>query len=275
MLDVGLASLQAAYRNGYALPAFSVYDLAQLRAVCRAGERARRPLIVQAGASAFRFAGRAPLAAAALAAAAESGSPVGVHLDHSRDLDELRWCVELGYSSVMIDGSHLPLADNIALTRAAAEIAHGAGAWLEGELGALAGDEDRADRVEGGGTYTDPAVVADFVARTGVDCLAVSIGNIHGSTPRPPDLDLELLAAIRDRCPVPLVLHGASGLDPAVLASAFAFGVAKVNVNTELRKACLTSLAVGRPSADGYDMAAFFGPATAAMESVAAGYLRV
>jgi fructose-bisphosphate aldolase class II/tagatose 1,6-diphosphate aldolase GatY/KbaY len=166
---------------------------------------------------------------------------VGVHLDHCRDPAEIDACLALGYSSVMIDGSHLPFEENVALTRAVVERARAAGAWVEAELGALSGDEDRSGAATAEG-MTDPSEAAEFARRTGVDALAVAVGNVHGFTPEPVRLDLDRLRAIAAVCDAPLVLHGASGLPGEDLRGAVAAGVVKVNVNAELRRAHIEAL---------------------------------
>lgn len=238
MLNRGKDALEGAFREGRALGAFSVYNLEGALAVCRAAEEEGAPVILQAESSAFRYAGRRPLASLAVATAAEeSGAEVGVHLDHSCDLGEIRECLELGYTSVMVDGSRLPFEDNVALTKEAAEAAHEVGAWIEAELGGLSGEEDRSGTGQVGEPMTDPKDAARFVEETGVDALAVAIGNVHGFVPYEVDLDLGRLAEIRERVPVPLVLHGASVLPDDQIEGAIALGVAKINVNAELRRA--------------------------------------
>jgi ketose-bisphosphate aldolase len=192
-----------------------------------------------------------------------------VHLDHSRSLEEVAAVLDSGYTSVMFDGSHLRLAENIRLTRQAAEIAHAHGAWIEGELAGTAGAEDASEDVVAAAT-TDPDAAATFVAATGVDALAVSIGNVHGMSARPVALDLELLGAIAARVPVPLVLHGASGLPDADVDAAIRLGVAKLNVNTELRRvfrAALRETCSDPPAGD--DLASVMEPAIAATFAVA------
>ena len=198
-------------------------------------------MLLSAGSSSFGAVGREPLAAAALAAARAASVPVGVHLDHCTKLEEIEACIALGYSSVMFDGSHQDFEDNVTLTRLVVEQAHAAGVWVEAELGALSGDEDASGDVEVG-DMTDPAQAAAFVERTGVDALAVAIGNVHGFTPDPVRLDLERLAEIAAATPVPLVLHGASGLPAEDLLGAVELGVVKVNVNAELRRAYIGAL---------------------------------
>jgi fructose-bisphosphate aldolase class II/tagatose 1,6-diphosphate aldolase GatY/KbaY len=247
----GLKALTKAYETGHALPGFVAYNLESVQGIVAAAEaHPGRPVLIQAGSSPFKHAGREPLMRLALDAAAHSDAPLGVHLDHSRDLDEITVCLEAGYTSIMVDGSHLPFAENIALTREAVRRARAHGAWVEAELGALAGDEDVSTNAHASATaMTDPSQAAEFVAETGVDALAVAVGNVHGFTAAPVRLDLNRLAAIHSAVPVPLVLHGASGLPEEQLLGALSRGVAKVNVNAELRRAYLQAVSDQLPSA--------------------------
>lgn len=240
MLDTGLATIQEAYAQGWALGAFSTYGLETTMGVVQAAEAAGAPIILQAGSSTFAHAGRAALAVLALHAAEAATVRVGLHLDHSRDLDEIRWCAEAGYSSVMVDGSALPFDQNVALTREAVAIGAANDVWVEGELGSVPGDEDRSLSTVPG-EMTDPARAREFVDRTGVSALAVAVGNVHGMASEPRPLALDLLEQIRYAVDVPLVLHGASGLPEDDLRGALKRGVAKVNINTELRQALLSS----------------------------------
>ncbi|MGW2641726.1 class II fructose-bisphosphate aldolase [Streptomyces sp. NPDC001348] len=250
MLLHGTDALKEAASAGHALPGFVAYNLETVQGITAAAEAAGRPVIIQAGSSPFKHAGRDALMRLALDAAARSTAPLGVHLDHSRDLDEITACLEAGYTSVMVDGSHLPFAENIALTKEAVRRARDHGAWVEAELGALPGDEDvSTDAVAQAAAMTDPQQAAEFVSATGVDALAVAVGNVHGFTQHPVRLDLERLAAIHEAVTVPLVLHGASGLPVEELHGALARGVAKVNVNAELRRACLEATRMTLPSA--------------------------
>jgi ketose-bisphosphate aldolase len=270
MLATGTTLLTDARAGRRAIAAITTYTLESTRAICLAAERTGQPVMLQAGSGSFGAVGRTPLAAAALASAREAAVPVGVHLDHCKDPAEIDACLELGYSSVMIDGSHLEFEQNVALTRAVVERAHAAGAWVEAELGALAGDEDSSGDVDvEAGAMTDPDQAAEFAARTGVDALAVAVGNVHGFTPVPVRLDLARLREIAAATPVPLVLHGASGLPEEDLLGAVAAGVVKVNINAELRRAHLTALAAGMAEA-GDDVRALQHRAIEAMAKVAA-----
>jgi fructose-bisphosphate aldolase class II/tagatose 1,6-diphosphate aldolase GatY/KbaY len=250
MLLHGTDALKKAAAAGHALPGFVAYNLETVQGITAAAEAAGRPVVIQAGSSPFKHAGREALMRLALHTAGQSTARLGVHLDHSRDLEEITACLEAGYTSVMVDGSHLPFAENIALTKEAVRRARDHGAWVEAELGALPGDEDvSTDAVAQAAAMTDPRQAAEFVAATGVDALAVAVGNVHGFTKHPVRLDLERLAAIHEAVPVPLVLHGASGLPVEELHGALARGVAKVNVNAELRRAYLEAVRVTLPSA--------------------------
>jgi ketose-bisphosphate aldolase len=241
MLARGPQILLEARAQGRAVPAFTTYTLESTRAICDAAERTGLPVILAAGSSSFRGSSRAMLAAAAVAAASEASVPVGVHLDHSTDLDEIRTCLELGYTSVMFDGSHLPFDENVALTRTVVAEAHAAGVWVEAELGGVAGDEDASTGAVAG-ELTDPEQAGDFVERTGVDALAAAVGTVHGFTTAPVQVDLGRVRAISSATGIPFVLHGASGLSEPQLVAAVAAGAAKVNVNAELRRAYFAAL---------------------------------
>jgi ketose-bisphosphate aldolase len=268
MLARGPQILLDARAQGRAVPAFTTYTLESTRAICEAAERTGLPVILSAGSSSFRGSSRTMLAAAAVAAAREASVPVGVHLDHSTDLDEIRACLDLGYTSVMFDGSHLPFDENVALTRAVVAEAHAAGAWVEAELGGVAGDEN-ASSGAGAGELTEPEQAGEFVERTSVDALAAAVGTVHGFTSARVRVDVERVRAISACTGVPFVLHGASGLADAELAAAVAAGAAKVNLNAELRRAYLAALDVNV----GDDIARLQTSLVAAMARVAAGKL--
>jgi tagatose 1,6-diphosphate aldolase GatY/KbaY len=231
------------------------------------------PVLLQAGSSAFAYAGREPLARLALAVAADAGAEIGVHLDHSTDPSEVAVCLELGYTSVMFDGSAQALAENARLTVAVVERAHAAGAWVEAELAGIAGDEDHSTATAAT-ELTDPEQAARFVEATAVDALAVAVGNVHGISAEPVRLDLERLERIAELVSVPLVLHGASGLPAEEVAQAIELGVAKLNVNTELRHAlreAVLATAADPPASDA--VSALLGPVVEATEAAAAAKL--
>lgn len=241
MLLRGKSALSLAYAEHRAVAGFVTYNLETTQAIVQAAETTGSPLLIQAGSSAFKHAGLRPLALLALYAAQSTEALIGVHLDHSRSLDEVETCIELGYTSVMVDGSHLAYADNVALTKAAVKAAKRSDVWVEAELGAVAGDEDRSTGATAS-AMTDADEAAQFVRSTGIDALAVAVGNVHGVAHPPPEIALDRLTQIAAATGIPLVLHGASGLSAETLLACLDRGVAKVNVNTELRSAFLASL---------------------------------
>jgi ketose-bisphosphate aldolase len=233
--------------------AFGCYEIAMAAGVLRALPPRAGAVLLVSGA-ALRAPGGDLLAAGLRAVADHAPVHACLQADHVHDLETVELACRAGVQAVMADGSPLAFEDNVAFVRAAAEIARRHGVALEGELGRLPGGAD-ADAPPGGGEPTDPEAAAEFVARTGVDCLAVSLGNVHGSLlAAPRELDWARLRRIRRAVRVPLALHGASGLAPSVVRRAVRGGIAKVNLNTELRRAYLaaTADALGAvdPSAD-------------------------
>jgi len=201
-----------------------------------------RAVVLLVAASAAKGAPGEAFLAALIGYAERAGARLCVQVDHVDDLELIGRALELGAGAVMADGSRLPLQENIALVRAAVDIAAATGAAVEAELGRVEGEEDVAE-VGGEGQLTDPGEARQFVAETGAACLAVSIGNAHGRYARPPTLDWSRLDEIRAKIEVPLALHGASGIPEASVRRAVESGIRKVNVNTELREAYLRATA--------------------------------
>jgi tagatose 1,6-diphosphate aldolase GatY/KbaY len=230
--------LQEARRGGYAVGAFNVYTLEGVRAVTAAAEALQSPVMLQVLPRALELGGR-PLIALCRTACQTADVPMAVHLDHCPSEDIIDRALEAGISSVMADGSHLDFDANIAFTARIAANARRRGCAVEAELGRLSGNEDGLTVAAYEARLTDPDQAAAFVGRTGVDALAVCIGNVHGRYREPPALDFDRLKALRRRLAVPLVLHGTSGLPDAMIKHAIAAGACKFNVNTELREAGL------------------------------------
>jgi fructose-bisphosphate aldolase class II len=178
-----------------------------------------------------------PLAGAAVAAAEIASVRVALHLDHVTDLSLLHQARDAGFSSAMFDGGSAPYADNVASTTAAAQWAHANGLWLEAELGYVGGKPDAPASAHAAGVRTDPSEARSFVDETGVDALAVAVGSSHAMTSRTATLDHELIGRIAAAVPVPLVLHGSSGVAAADLARAVSVGMRKINVGTALNVA--------------------------------------
>ncbi len=274
MLHNTLDLLRAGQRRGFAVGAFNVYNLEGVRAVVAAAEASRSPAILQVHPAALAQSGRA-LLALCLAAAQDAAAPVSVHLDHATSEEEIRLALEQGLSSVMFDGSALRLEENLRRTRDMAQLAHDRGAALEAELGRLSGSEDELSIPEYEEKLTDPAQAAQFVESTGTDALAVCIGNVHGRYAREPRLDFARLEKIQKAIPVPLVLHGASGLGAPLLKRSIELGVRKFNVNTEVRAAYVEALktALSRANAKP-DLVQLMGNAVTAMQAVVSAKLR-
>ncbi|MCS0634864.1 class II fructose-bisphosphate aldolase family protein [Streptomyces sp. LP05-1] len=221
----------AAEAGGHGVGAFNVALLEQLEAVLTGAGRAGSAVVVQVSENAVAYRGSlAPLAAAALTAVRESDTPAALHLDHATRPELIRSAVAAGFTSVMYDGSRLPWAENVETTRRITDWCHERGVWVEAELGEIGGK----DGAHAPGVRTDPAEAAAFVAGTGVDALAVAVGSSHAMTERSARLDLDLVAALRAAVPVPLVLHGSSGVPDDTLAAAVAAGMRKINVATHL-----------------------------------------
>jgi fructose-bisphosphate aldolase class II len=265
VLVPGRDLLARAVAERRAVGSFNTYNLEITSAILRAATARRAPVFLAVGRGALDFAGFTALTRATLAAAAEASVPIAVHLDHCPDLATIERCIAAGFTSVMVDGSRLPFAENLALTRDAVRAA--AGTTVEAELGGVAGSEDSSGDQTAGEPMTDPDEAVRFVAATGIDSLAVAIGNAHGVYAGEPRLDFDRLAELARRLPVPLVLHGASGISDADLDRCIALGVRKVNVNTEIRISLFGSLAASlERGVAGYDVTRLFGDAVEAMQ---------
>lgn len=225
--------LATARERRHGLAAFNVLHLETAEALVEAAETTGLPLVMQISQNCVGFHGSLrPLAASTLALADACRAPVSVHLDHAEDDGLVREAVDLGFSSVMFDGSVLPYAQNVAATRQAAAYAHARGATVEAELGEIGGK----DGAHAPGVRTDPGEAVQFVADTGVDALAVAVGSSHAMASRTARLDLALIAELRTALDVPLVLHGSSGVPDELLVAAVAAGMTKINISTQLNR---------------------------------------
>ena len=235
---IPFGELLATRGAGTAVGAFTCYDLEAAGAVLGAAATAGAGVILLIGARSHALRDGGLLLAGLLAAAERAEARACVQLDHCADLAVIESVLSAGAGAVMADGSALAYEDNVAFVRRAVEAARRHDAAVEAELGGIMGDED-VDEAAAAGALTDPEQAVDLVARTGADCLAVSIGNVHGAYREPPRLDWERLSAIAAGVSAPLALHGASGLPEPTVRRSIELGVAKVNVNTELRRAYL------------------------------------
>ena len=240
MLTTTADLLNQARLGRYSIGAFNVYCLEQAHGVVNAAVTLQSPVILQLLPKALDIQGAA-LIKLCLEVGRNAAVPVAVHLDHCTSETTIGSALAAGVSSVMADGSHLPYADNIAFTRQIIRKADRYEAGVESELGRLTGTEDGMSVEAYESQLTDPAQAADFVEQTRTDALAVCIGNIHGTYPRPPELDFDRLEQINRRVTIPLVLHGTSGLADDVIRRCIDAGICKFNVNTELREAYLAA----------------------------------
>ena len=234
-LTTSKALLLDAMKAGYAVGAFNIENMEMAQAVIEAAQAAKAPVILQTTPGTLKYAGPGVFAAMVGALAGQASVPVALHLDHGSSFELAKEALGAGYTSVMIDGSALPLEDNILLTRRVVDAAAPLRIPVEAELGKVGGKEDdlSADK----DTNTDPKEAVRFVRETGIDALAVAIGTAHGFYVGTPVLDKARLGVIRGLVPIPLVLHGASGLSDADVRDCIALGISKVNFATELRAA--------------------------------------
>jgi len=250
--------LTRARKGGYAVGAFNMNNLEILQAIVSAGEAERSPAIIAVSEGAIQYAGMPYLISMVRTAAAQTSAPISLHLDHGKDLEVIRSCIDNGFTSVMIDGSEFEFDKNIEVTKKVVEMAKRKGVSVEAELGRLKGIEEKISVSEKEAIFTDPQAAEDFVKRTGVDALAIAIGTSHGAYKFKGEakLDFERLKEIARKVSIPLVLHGASGVPSAVLERAERFGaklpgakgipdeaiqkaiglgISKINIDTDLR----------------------------------------
>ncbi len=281
-----------ARKNGYAIPALNVQNLESLKAVAEAAVEEKSPVILAISPSVVKYAGLPYIVSIAKIAAQSAPVPMSIHLDHGEDFETCQKCIDAGFTSVMMDGSFLKYEENIAITKKVVAVAHAKGVSVEAELGKLAGVEERSVE-EKDAILTDPETAKDFVEQTGVDTLAVAIGTSHGAYKFKSEakLDIDRLKVISEKVSIPLVLHGASsvplaliekackfggqlseakGIPESEIKKAIALGVAKVNVDTDLRLAFTGSVReVLSTSPKEFDPRKILGPAKEAMKQVA------
>lgn len=264
--------LAEASAAGRAVAAFNVIQLEHAEAYAAAAERVGLPVVMQISENCVRYHGSlAPIAVATLAIADACSQPVVVHLDHAEDVALVEEAVRLGLTSVMFDGSTLTDDENRSETRRVVELCRAAGVSVEAELGEVGGK----DGVHAPGVRTDPADAARFVADTGVDALAVAVGSSHAMTDRTAALDTDLIAALRDSVPVPLVLHGSSGVPDAGLVAAVRAGMTKVNIATHLNQVFTRAMVERLEQSPTVDTRSYLGAARDAVTDEAARLMRL
>jgi len=234
--------LNKAKSGGYALGAFNAGNVELVRAVVEAAKNQQAPVIIETSSREAQHFGMKNFLEVVDGFSQGTGLPILSNLDHGSGLEECQLAIKAGYNLVHFDGSELPYGENLKITKTIVDQAHQKGLLVEGEidkiLGSSAPHQEDAESVQASGNYTDPEKAADFVNQTGVDILAVFVGNLHGTYPQPPKLDLERLKIIVEKLPCFLSLHGGSGLSEEDIKQAIAIGkIVKINVNTELRVA--------------------------------------
>jgi fructose-bisphosphate aldolase class II len=284
-----------AYEGGYAIGAFNVNNMEIVQGITEAAKLENAPLILQVSAGARKYAKHVYLMKLIEAAIADTDLPICVHLDHGPDFETCKSCVDGGFTSVMIDGSHYDFKKNIEVTKQVVDYAHDHGVVVEGELGKLEGVEDEVKVAAGEGSYTDPDQVQEFVEKTGVDSLAIAIGTSHGAYKfKPgtkPQLRFDILEEVERRLPgFPIVLHGASsvpqdfvklinqyggkmpdaiGVPEDMLRQAAKMAVCKINIDSDLRLAMTASIRqhfVEHP--DHFDPRQYLGPGRDAIRAM-------
>ncbi len=286
-----------AYEGGYAIGAFNVNNMEIIQGIVQAATKLRAPLILQVSAGARKYANHTYLTKLVEAALIESGLPIVLHLDHGIDFETCKSCIDGGFTSVMIDGSHHSYEENVTLTKKVVEYAHAHGVVVEGELGQLAGIEDDVKVTDENASYTKPEQVVDFVTRTGVDSLAIAIGTSHGAYKfkpgQKPELRFDILEEVEKKLPgFPIVLHGASSVVPEFVRQINEFGgnlpdaigipeemlreaakmaVCKINIDSDLRLAM--TAAIRKHLAENpthFDPRQYLAPARTAIEDMVA-----
>lgn len=229
--------LLKAEQGGYAVGAFNANNMEIIQAIVQAAEEEHAPVIMQASQGAINYAGLDFITGMVRMAAVKASVPVALHLDHGTDFDQVVKCIRSGFTSVMYDGSKLPLEENIAMTRKVLDMSRPIGVSVEAELGKIGGTEDNVHVSEKEAMYTDPEEARYFVEQTGVESLAIAIGTAHGQYKGEPKLDLERLAKIKSLVDIPIVLHGSSGVPDETIRKAVKLGIRKVNIDTNIREA--------------------------------------
>lgn len=230
-----------AHAGHYAVPAFNVCNMENIQGILETAQEMRAPVIVQAHWLEVNYAGAATIVDMVKNIGADMDVTAAVHLDHGATFEDTIRCLRGGFTSVMYDGSLLPLEENIANLKKVVEMAHTVGVTVEGELGTIGQTSEMGEQIEGA-YLTDPYQAGRLAKESGIDCLAVAIGNAHGFYTAEPKLDFERLQEIADQVSIPLVLHGGTGIPCEQIQKAITMGISKVNFSSALRKACITKM---------------------------------
>lgn len=274
MLYMSLVSmkemLQKAAKDGYAVGQFNINNLEWTQAILETAQELQSPVILGVSEGAARYMGGYNTIVnmvKGLLLDQKYTVPVAIHLDHGSTFESCKAALDAGFTSVMIDGSHLPLLENIAVTKQVVEYAKSTNASVEAELGIVGGQED--DRIADGVIYADPQECLKLVTEAGVDCLAAALGSVHGPYSGEPKLGFDEMEQIHQLVKIPLVLHGGSGIPDVQIEKSIARGTAKINVNTECQQEFTKSVREAlNNDADVYDPRKFIGPGKKAISAV-------
>ncbi|MCP1310060.1 class II fructose-1,6-bisphosphate aldolase [Paenibacillus tyrfis] len=261
--------LPKAKANKFAVGQFNMNNLEFAQAITEAAEELKSPFIFGVSEGALKYMGIEFTVAIAEAAAKKSGLPIALHLDHGSSFEVAMKCIRAGFSSVMFDGSHYSFEENIRLTKEVVKTAHAMGVSVEGELGTIGGVEDDISVDESDANLAKPEEAIRFYEETGVDCLAIAVGTAHGMYAGEPNIHFDIIEKVSKAIPVPVVLHGGSGVPDEMIRKSIEAGVGKINVNTENQVACTQAIRdVLNKDAKVYDPRKYLTPARKAMVEV-------
>jgi fructose-bisphosphate aldolase class II len=261
--------LPKAKANRFAVGQFNMNNLEFAQAIVEAAMIEKSPFIYGVSEGALKYMGIEFTVALAEAAAKKSGLPIALHLDHGSSFEVAMKCIRAGFSSVMFDGSHYPFEENIRLTKEVVKAARAMGVSVEGELGTIGGVEDDISVDEEHANLANPEEAIRFWEETGVDCVAIAVGTAHGMYAGEPNIRFDIIESVSSKIPVPIVLHGGSGVPDEMIRKSIDVGVGKINVNTENQVACTETIrqVLGK-DAKVYDPRKYLTPARNAMVEV-------
>jgi fructose-bisphosphate aldolase class II len=268
--------LPRAKAEKFAVGQFNLNNLEFAQAIVEAAMEEKSPFIFGVSEGALRYMGIEFTVALAEAAAKKSGLPIALHLDHGSSFEVAMKCIRAGFTSVMFDGSHYPFEENVRLTKEIVKAAHAMGVSVEGELGTIGGVEDDVSVDEADAMLAKPEEAIRFYEETGVDALAIAVGTAHGMYTKEPNIRHDIIQEVSRAIPVPLVLHGGSGVPDAEIRKAIESGIAKINVNTENQVACTAAVReVLAKDENVIDPRKYLGPAKKAMVEVVRSKIRL
>jgi fructose-bisphosphate aldolase, class II len=268
--------LPKAKAGKYAVGQFNMNNLEFAQAITDAAIEEKSPFIFGVSEGALKYMGIEYTVAIARAAAEKSGLPIALHLDHGSTFEVAMKCIRAGFSSVMFDGSHHPFEENIKITKEVVKAAHAMGVSVEGELGTIGGVEDDVSVDEANAALAKPEEAIRFYEETGVDCVAIAVGTAHGMYKGEVKIHYDIIKAVASKIPVPIVLHGGSGVPDEMIREAVQAGVGKINVNTENQVACTEAIReVLAKDSKVYDPRKYLTPARNAMKEIVREKIRL